>query len=300
MAGRPGSHCRGRPACGAASPLPGPARLGCPAVLLGLVAVLIAGDPARIDRRKTWLRAVTGVVIAFLTLANLLAAGRLVAEILTNNKVFAAHPGGLLAAGGEVWATNVIAFALWYWDLDRGGAASRAPPGPRPRGARQLRHQAHLDGPGAARAPPGREYGCGGCTRPDRHRRARRQPAGRCSLPALGSRGAAPGPGPACPPPRSGRGAAGPPRCGRAARRVGRSVQVVRTAADDPAQPVRGDHLVRPVSRRGPGRLPRSGRPGQRDQRGIGKRHNGIHVPSLPPAASDGRCRQGVVGLRSG
>src|ERR1700760_1557976 len=97
-----------------------------PAVLLGLVAVLIAGDPGRIDRQKTWLRVVTGVVIAFLTVANLLAAGRLVAEILTNNKVFAAHPGGLLASGGVVWATNVIAFGLWYWDLDRGGAASRA------------------------------------------------------------------------------------------------------------------------------------------------------------------------------
>jgi hypothetical protein len=24
------------------------------------------------------------------------------------------------------WLTNVIAFALWYWDLDRGGAAARA------------------------------------------------------------------------------------------------------------------------------------------------------------------------------
>jgi hypothetical protein len=97
-----------------------------PAVLLGLLAVLIVGDPGRIDRQKTWLRIVTGVVIAFLTLANLLAAARLVAEILTNNKLFAAHPGGLLAAGGVVWATNVIAFGLWYWDLDRGGAASRA------------------------------------------------------------------------------------------------------------------------------------------------------------------------------
>jgi hypothetical protein len=97
-----------------------------PAVLLGLVAVLIAGDPGRIDRQKAWLRVVTGVVIALLTLANVIAAGRLVAGILTNNKIFAAHPGGLLAAGGVVWATNVIAFALWYWDLDRGGAASRA------------------------------------------------------------------------------------------------------------------------------------------------------------------------------
>ena len=29
-------------------------------------------------------------------------------------------------AGGVIWLTNVIAFALWYWDLDRGGAAARA------------------------------------------------------------------------------------------------------------------------------------------------------------------------------
>ena len=97
-----------------------------PVVLVGLVVVLIVGDPGRIDKQKAWLRIVTGLVIAFLTVANLLAAGRLVAEILTNNKLFAAHPGGLLAAGGVVWATNVIAFGLWYWDLDRGGAAARA------------------------------------------------------------------------------------------------------------------------------------------------------------------------------
>jgi hypothetical protein len=97
-----------------------------PAVLLGLLAVLIVGDPGRIDKRKPWLRVVTGAVIALLTLANLIAAARLVVAILTNNKLFAAQPGGLLAAGGVVWATNVIAFGLWYWDLDRGGAASRA------------------------------------------------------------------------------------------------------------------------------------------------------------------------------
>ncbi len=32
----------------------------------------------------------------------------------------------LPSAGGVIWLTNVIAFALWYWDLDRGGAAIRA------------------------------------------------------------------------------------------------------------------------------------------------------------------------------
>jgi hypothetical protein len=47
-------------------------------VLLALLAALIVGDPGRIDRQKTWLRIVTGAVIALLTLANLFAAVRLV------------------------------------------------------------------------------------------------------------------------------------------------------------------------------------------------------------------------------
>ena len=97
-----------------------------PAVLLGLLAALIIGDPGRIDRQKTWLRILTGAVIACLTVANLLAAGRLVHDILTNNKLYASNATGLLATGGVIWATNVIAFGLWYWDLDRGGAAARA------------------------------------------------------------------------------------------------------------------------------------------------------------------------------
>jgi hypothetical protein len=97
-----------------------------PAVLLGLLAAMIVGDPGRIDRQKTWLRIVTGVVIACLTLANLLAAARLVDDILTSNKLFASNAGALLATGGVIWLTNVIAFGLWYWDLDRGGAAARA------------------------------------------------------------------------------------------------------------------------------------------------------------------------------
>jgi hypothetical protein len=69
---------------------------------------------------------VTDVLIGFVTAANVYAGARLVTDILTNNKVFANNATGLLATGGVVWATNVIAFALWYWDLDRGGAAARA------------------------------------------------------------------------------------------------------------------------------------------------------------------------------
>jgi hypothetical protein len=97
-----------------------------PVVMLGLLAALVIGDPGRIDQRKTWLRIVTAVAVAFITVANLFAAGRLVHDIITNNKLFATNATGLLATGGVIWATNVIAFGLWYWDLDRGGAAARA------------------------------------------------------------------------------------------------------------------------------------------------------------------------------
>jgi hypothetical protein len=97
-----------------------------PAVVLALVAVLVIGDPGRIDRQKAWMRIVVGAVIALITLANLVGAVRLVVDILDNNQLFANHPGGLLAAGAVIWVTNVIAFGLWYWDLDRGGAAARA------------------------------------------------------------------------------------------------------------------------------------------------------------------------------
>ena len=103
-----------------------------PVALLAPLAALIAGDPGRIDRQKTWLRILTGILIAVITLANLAAAVRLVVDILTNNKLYANNAGGLLALGGVIWATNVIAFGLWYWDLDRGGAAARAHPPPRP------------------------------------------------------------------------------------------------------------------------------------------------------------------------
>ena len=97
-----------------------------PAVTLALLAALIIGDPGRIDRQKPWLRIITGTVIGLVTLADLFGGVRLVTAILTSSKPFAANATGLLATGGVIWATKVVVFGLWYWDLDRGGAAARA------------------------------------------------------------------------------------------------------------------------------------------------------------------------------
>ena len=36
------------------------------------------------------------------------------------------NAGPLLITGGAIWLTNVIVFALWYWEFDRGGPVARA------------------------------------------------------------------------------------------------------------------------------------------------------------------------------
>ena len=95
-----------------------------PLFLLGFLAVLIVGDPGRIDRQRRWLRITTGLMIASITLVTAYGAVRLVVGILTQASFDSA--GQLLAIGGIIWVSNVLAYALWYWDLDAGGAAARA------------------------------------------------------------------------------------------------------------------------------------------------------------------------------
>jgi uncharacterized membrane protein len=94
-------------------------------VLLVLIVALMVGDPGRIDRQKTWLRVLTGTLIGLITLVNSSSAARLVVGIFSEAH-FAQSAGTLLVSGAVIWLTNVIAFGLWYWDLDRGGAAARA------------------------------------------------------------------------------------------------------------------------------------------------------------------------------
>jgi hypothetical protein len=102
----------------------GDARWAFIAVLVVLLAVLVIGDPGRIDRDSTWLRVMTGTLIGLISAVNAAAAIRLVAGII-NGVGFSTNANVLLASGGAIWLSNMITFGLWYWDLDRGGAAAR-------------------------------------------------------------------------------------------------------------------------------------------------------------------------------
>ena len=103
----------------------GDARWVLSLVLVVLLATLIVGDPGRIDRDSTWLRVMTSTLIGLISVVNASAAVRLVAAII-RGATFTNDANVLLASGAAVWLTNVIAFGLWYWNLDRDGAAARA------------------------------------------------------------------------------------------------------------------------------------------------------------------------------
>jgi hypothetical protein len=100
------------------------AHYGYPVLLACLLVALAIGDPGRIDREKPWLRIATTVLVAVITMATAVAALRLVVGILEGYQFGGATE--LLLAGGVVWVTSVIAFAMWYWHLDSGGPAARA------------------------------------------------------------------------------------------------------------------------------------------------------------------------------
>ena len=70
-------------------------------------------------------RGLTIALIALISADNTLEAGRLVVSILST-KPFTEDANKLLIAGGAIWLSNAIAFGLWYWEADRGGAAARA------------------------------------------------------------------------------------------------------------------------------------------------------------------------------
>jgi hypothetical protein len=95
-----------------------------PVFLAVLLAVLLIGDPGRIDRDHPRLQVVTNLMTGLITVVNGLAALRLVDGILTQKPFDSASQ--LLIIGGVIWLTNIIAFALWYWSLDAGGSAARA------------------------------------------------------------------------------------------------------------------------------------------------------------------------------
>jgi len=98
-------------------------RLVVPILELALFIPLLIANPHRFTRETAPLRAVSIGLVALIMAANMTALWLLVKTLVDGN----AEPGRqLLVGAAQVWVTNMIAFALAYWELDRGGPVARA------------------------------------------------------------------------------------------------------------------------------------------------------------------------------
>src|SRR5713226_8999248 len=92
-----------------------------PLLELALVAALTIMAPVRHTREVRAQRILSLCLIALINLTNIGSLVLLIAALLHHGVAFTGAPltgTTLLEASVQIWLTNVIVFALWYWDLD--------------------------------------------------------------------------------------------------------------------------------------------------------------------------------------
>ncbi|BAK35477.1 hypothetical protein MLP_24630 [Microlunatus phosphovorus NM-1] len=96
-------------------------RFVIPALEIVLLIALLITNPRRMVRETRVSRIASIALDAVVIAANLVALGLLV-TVLDSEQT---SGKGLLIAAIQVWVTNVIGFALLYWEIDRGGPVAR-------------------------------------------------------------------------------------------------------------------------------------------------------------------------------
>jgi uncharacterized membrane protein len=89
------------------------------ALLIGMFVV----TPRQLEHEHRVRRRVALGLTAFVSAANVYSLGALT-HFLLHHEVSNGH--ALIGSGVLIWLTNFLIFALWYWELDRGGPGMRA------------------------------------------------------------------------------------------------------------------------------------------------------------------------------
>jgi len=98
-----------------------------PLVILGLELIILIpisfSAPKRHKNESKFLQVLAIIVIALVSVANFATLILLIyALFFESGKVNSIE---LFFSGLGIWLTNVIAFALWFWEIDRGGPHER-------------------------------------------------------------------------------------------------------------------------------------------------------------------------------
>jgi hypothetical protein len=115
--------------------LPGRLTIGPTWLPVALEALLLGGLTAMAPVRHTTevklQRLLSLGLLALINLTNIGSLVLLIAALLHHGVALQGKPldgQTLLLAALQIWLTNIVVFALWYWDLDRGGPTERRRP----------------------------------------------------------------------------------------------------------------------------------------------------------------------------
>jgi uncharacterized membrane protein len=89
-----------------------------------LVVGLSVATPRQLEHEHTARRRTAIALTAFVSVANIYSLAALTHALLHNKVPSNGHE--LIISGMLIWLTNFLIFALWYWELDRGGPGRRA------------------------------------------------------------------------------------------------------------------------------------------------------------------------------
>jgi uncharacterized membrane protein len=89
-----------------------------------LLLVVLVVNPMKVDARSRKLRPIAFTLLAVISIGNAVSAGRLIVDLVNTTGI--RTPQQLLLTGAAIWITNMIVFAIVYWEFDRGGPAARA------------------------------------------------------------------------------------------------------------------------------------------------------------------------------
>jgi hypothetical protein len=94
------------------------------ALEVALLVVLLILNPVRLTRATTAGKISTYLLLAAITIDNTASAAVLDFHILNGD--VSNDAAVLVGSGAAVFITNIIAFGIWYWDMDLGGPFARA------------------------------------------------------------------------------------------------------------------------------------------------------------------------------
>jgi uncharacterized membrane protein len=95
-----------------------------PGLQVVIIGVIVAANPGRMRKSSRMLRTLGLLLIGVASAGNVYSVVRLVMDIVGRHDTGSA--ANLLMAGGGIYLINVLTFAVWFWELDRGGPAERA------------------------------------------------------------------------------------------------------------------------------------------------------------------------------